>query len=588
MSENAASRWHPIAAAHDVPYRHVFHGQLLGREFAVWRADDGFVNVWENRCLHRGVRLSIGINDGRELKCQYHGWRYSNRSAGCTYIPAHPADAPARTITIRTYPVAERYGFIWSCLDPVTEMPDIAALDQKDLVLLRGISVNAPADWVIERLKTYQFWPTNALGEAAAETVVEGSDEFCVTLRSSRNGAQTRAVLLVQPVDAGRSVIRGALDAAPAGKERIAVLRHHNERLSALRDEVERQAAAQPAPIPIEPVYQPVTPELAAMPERVPPGRNAALRVVVARKWRAGEGVAGFELRAVDGYLPTFQPGAHIDVHLPNGQVRQYSIVNAPGETASYVIGVKREPDSKGGSQCLHEAVQEGDVLAISEPRNNFPLRRNATRTIFIAGGIGITPLLAMALALHHSRLAYELHYFSRSRDHFAFPERLGVLGDNLKPHVNLSPQTTEARIRELLAVRRPRMQVYVCGPGPMLDVARRIAAEHGWSDSEVRFEYFRNTRKLDDSTGFEVALSRSCITLAVSPGQSILAALRERGIAIPSSCEQGACGTCIATVLEGEPDHQDVYLNDAEKRGGSRIITCVSRAKSARLILDL
>ena len=127
----AGAAWYPIAAAHDLPFRHVFHGQLLGREFAVWRADDGFVNIWENRCLHRGVRLSIGINDGRELRCQYHGWRYSNRTAGCTYIPAHPADAPARTITIRTFPVAERYGLIWSSLDAVGEGPAIAALDRR-------------------------------------------------------------------------------------------------------------------------------------------------------------------------------------------------------------------------------------------------------------------------------------------------------------------------------------------------------------------------------------------------------------------------------------------------------------------------
>ncbi len=110
--------WHPIAAGSDLPSRHVFHGQLEGRELAVWRADDGYVNVWENRCLHRGVRLSIGINDGRELKCQYHGWRYSNRTAGCTYIPAHPADAPARTITNRTFPAAERYGLVWSAVEP--------------------------------------------------------------------------------------------------------------------------------------------------------------------------------------------------------------------------------------------------------------------------------------------------------------------------------------------------------------------------------------------------------------------------------------------------------------------------------------
>ncbi|HTV29750.1 MAG TPA: Rieske (2Fe-2S) protein, partial [Xanthobacteraceae bacterium] len=156
MSGESTSRWHPIAAAHDLPYRHVFHGQLLGRELAVWRADDGFVNIWENRCLHRGVRLSIGTNDGRELKCRYHGWRYSNRSAGCTYIPAHPADAPARTIAIKAYPVAERYGFVWSCLDPLAEMPAIAALEQKDLLLLRSIPVNAAVERVIERLKDYR------------------------------------------------------------------------------------------------------------------------------------------------------------------------------------------------------------------------------------------------------------------------------------------------------------------------------------------------------------------------------------------------------------------------------------------------
>ena len=130
MLENARTRWHPIAAANDLPFRHVFHGQLLGRELAVWRADDGYLNVWENRCLHRGSRLSIGINDGRELKCQYHGWRYANRTAGCTYIPAHPADAPARTIRNRTFPAEERYGLVWSSLNATEELPAILALEQ--------------------------------------------------------------------------------------------------------------------------------------------------------------------------------------------------------------------------------------------------------------------------------------------------------------------------------------------------------------------------------------------------------------------------------------------------------------------------
>jgi ferredoxin-NADP reductase/nitrite reductase/ring-hydroxylating ferredoxin subunit len=588
MPENAGTRWYPIAASHDLPFRHVFHGQLLGREFAVWRADDGYVNVWENRCLHRGVRLSIGINDGRELKCQYHGWRYANRTAGCTYIPAHPADAPARTITNRTFPAVERYGLVWSSLEPTGEAPAIAALDRRTPLVLRGIPVNASAGDVIARLKDYRFEPGGAAGDAAAGTVVEDADDLGVSLRACRNGVETRAVFLVQPVDSGRSVIRGVLDCDPKGAERIAALRHHNERLSRLREDVERQAAAKPAPPPIEPVYERVTPELAEIPQAAPAGRRATLRVEVARKWQTAEGIAGFELRALRGHLPTFQPGAHIDVHLPNGDVRQYSVTNGPGESASYIIGVKRETPSRGGSQCLHDVVRQGDVLAISEPRNNFPLRRDAVRTIFIAGGIGITPLLAMAQALHHSGLVYEVHCFAQHRAQLAFPERLAALGDRLQTHLGLSPDATQDRVRELLSGYQPRMQVYVCGPGAMLDATRRVASECGWPESAVHFEYFKNTHAIDDSTSFEVALARSCVTLVVPAGKSILKAMREHGIDIASSCEQGACGTCMATVLEGEPDHQDVYLNDAEKRSATKIITCVSRAKSARLVLDL
>ena len=144
MFDTSPHRWHPIAASSDLVSRHVFHGQLLGREFAVWRADDGFVNVWENRCLHRGVRLSIGINDGRELKCQYHGWRYANRTAGCTYIPAHPADAPARTITNRTFAAVERYGMVWSAEAPEGEVPSIAGIGEGEQLVLRPIPLDAP------------------------------------------------------------------------------------------------------------------------------------------------------------------------------------------------------------------------------------------------------------------------------------------------------------------------------------------------------------------------------------------------------------------------------------------------------------
>ncbi|UVK43785.1 2Fe-2S iron-sulfur cluster binding domain-containing protein [Mesorhizobium sp. AR07] len=588
MLEEARNRWHPIAAAYDLPYRHVFHGQLLGREFAVWRADDGYVNIWENRCLHRGVRLSIGINDGRELKCQYHGWRYSNRTAGCTYIPAHPADAPARTITNRTFPAVERYGLVWSSEEPQGEVPDVAGLPEGRLLTLRGIPVNAPADKVVEKLKAYRFQPSGAVGGDGAETLVEAVQDFAVALRSRAGGEETHSVFFVQPVDSNRSVIRGVLDRDFEGAARIAVLRHHNERLGKLRDAVEREAANSAALAPIEPVYEKVSAELAEMPELTTHGRKAALRVTVARKWQAADGIAGFELRPIKGLLPTFQPGAHIDVHMPNGEVRQYSITNGPGETDSFTIGVKLERDSKGGSKCMHETVREGDVLAISEPRNNFPLRRDAIKTLFVAGGIGITPLLAMAQALKNQDLTHELHYFAQGEEHLAFPDRLRHLGGSLVPHLGLTPEQTGAKLRELLSPYRNGMHVYICGPGPMLEAARRTAAEQGWPDAAVHFEYFKNTNKIDDSSSFEVALARSCVTLRVPAGKTIMQVMRENGINVPSSCEQGACGTCVATVIEGEPDHQDVYLNDAEKQAGTKIMTCVSRAKSARLVLDI
>lgn len=579
------SGWHPIAASQDLPFRHVHHGQLFGREFAVWRADDGYVNVWENRCLHRGVRLSIGINDGRELKCQYHGWRYANRTAGCTYIPAHPADAPARTITNRTYAAAERYGLVWSSVDGVGAVPEIAALEGAGTLALRAIPVNASARLAMAHLEGFEpiLKPDDAL---PAPVLVERASLRLVFRDSGAEGGS--AVIFVQPVDTGRCVIRAVLDRDPGGRNRLALLRANNERLSKLRDAIEADAARGPLHAETEQVFEPLPEELAELPPLAAPGRKAAITVTAARKWQAASGIVGLELRPVSGLLPTFQPGAHVDLHLPNGLVRQYSITNAPGETGSYIIGVKLESPSRGGSSCVHDAVREGDLLAISEPRNNFPLRRDATKTLFIAGGIGITPLLSMAQALHHMGLPYDFHLFAQTPEAVPFEDRLAALGASTTRHVSLSPSETLSRIRELLAGYHHGRQVYLCGPGPMLEAARAVAAEQGWPDAAVHFEYFRNTREIDDSSSFDVALARSAMTLRVPSGRTILDVLRENGIDMPSSCEQGACGTCLATVLEGEPDHQDVYLNDAEKKAGTRIMTCVSRAKSPRLVLDI
>ncbi|MYG99310.1 MAG: Rieske 2Fe-2S domain-containing protein [Acidimicrobiaceae bacterium] len=579
--------WHPVASEHDVPYRHVHHGQLLGRELAVWRADDDFVNVWENRCLHRGLRLSIGSNDGTELRCQYHGWRYANRSAGCTYIPAHPADAPARTICNRTFSSVERYGLVWSGESPVGDPPTVDVLEAGTPFGLRNLPVDASVELAVRHLQAHRFSPCGRLDAEAPEMTVDGVSDYSVALTARAGDARSTAVFFVQPVDSGRCVIRGVLADAPPAGEQLAVWRHHAIELDRLRVVIEAEAASLPAPEPMVPMLQQVPLHLAEVPD-APAGRQPALRVQVQRKWETAAGVAAFELAPIEGVLPTFQPGAHIDVHLPNGLVRQYSITNGPGESASYRLGVKLEPDSSGGSSCLHETVREGDVLAISEPRNNFPLRRDSNRTILVAGGIGITPLLAMAQALDRMSLPFELHCFAQSAEHVAFADVVDGLGGSVVRHLGLSPDETVAEIRRLVAGYESFANLYVCGPGPMLEAVRREASAAGWPDEAVHFEYFKNTNEIDNSSTFEVALARSAMTVTVPAGATILEVLRGHGVIMPSSCEQGACGTCVATVLEGEPDHQDVYLNDSEHRAGDRIMTCVSRAASDRLVLDL
>ena len=552
VGEAQRHEWYPVCASHDLPMRHVFHGQLWGQEMAIWRADDGHVNVWQNRCLHRGVRLSIGANDGAELKCAYHGWRYASRTAGCTYIPAHPADAPARTICNHVYRSVERYGLVWTALDPAGDPPSFDDLPD-DAIALRGVSVNAPPDRV-----------------QAALSGVEG------------NGADVEHRYFVQPVDSNRAVIRGLLLRRPT--DPTAAWRSANGRLTALRDSLESDAESQPPVAPIVPIYQPNPQNLPATAGSG--GRVAGHRVRVARKRAAGADIAAFRLEPLDGVLPAFQPGAHIDVHLPDGQVRQYSLTNGPEDVVAYEIAVKREADGRGGSQALHANIREGDVLAISAPHNNFPLRRDAEHTLFIAGGIGATPLIAMAKTLNRSGLPFAFHAFARTPDHVPLPAVLGALDAEF--HLGLDPSATADCLSRLLATPDPDAHVYICGPAPMMDLARTTAARAGWSDHQIHFEYFANDADIDMSSRFEVALARSAMTVDVASGQSILDALRAAGVDLPSSCEQGACGTCRCTVIDGVPDHQDVYLSDREKAEGRQIMTCVSRAKTPRLVLDL
>ena len=573
MLNDLKKNWYPIASSLDVPKRHVYHAQLLGREFAVWRADDGNVNVWENRCLHRGVRLSIGINEGTELRCQYHGWRYANRTAGCTYIPAHPADAPSRTICNNTYPVCEFMGMIWSGEEAIGDIPSFKNFDE--FTVLRPIPINAHFD-LVKKMVISKY---SQLNYSVKE---EANGAFIVT-----SGIAQNILFFVQPQDSKLSVLRGVVNQALLGTERFDFLKKHNQILQNLRCKIENISSN----IKIDPMVaqiSQVSVELSKLPEKNETGRKADLRVKVSEKIKTAEGIVSIKLESIDGQLPTFQPGAHIDLHLQNGLVRQYSLVNGPGETNFYRIGVKLEEPSAGGSSYIHDNLRVGDVLACSTPRNNFPLRRDSIKTIFIAGGIGLTPLLAMSQALDVMGLDYEFHYFVQNDKHIAFSSVLNKLKNKAFIHEGFSPDSTVKKINDVLKSPKNSMNLYVCGPGPMLEATRQIAAELNWPNNSIHFEYFKNSNEIDDSSSFEIELARSALSLNVPSGKSILEVLRENGVDLPSSCEQGACGTCKVGVIKGSIDHQDVYLNESERSEGNVMMTCVSRSLSKSLILDI
>ena len=574
---------HPVAGCADLVPRHVVKARLLGQDLAVWRADDGFVNVWADRCIHRGVRLTVAANDGAELVCPYHGWRYSNRSGNCAYMPAHPSDAPPRKLRVPTFRSEERYGLIWSGGSPEAEPPRLPHLEGEDTLVLRALPVNAPPDLALQGLLEWPCQPVPAPGDGASISC-DSAGPFAVAVTARTGGTEEAVVHFVQPVDGGRCVIRPVMRGAPAADRRLSILRHHARQLEELRTRLESSAGSPVAvrgpSTPLQPLRRPTATAVS--------GRAPQLEVCVARKWLTAEGIAAFELAPVSGQLPSFQPGAHVDVHLPNGLVRQYSLTNGPGLTSVYRLGVKLEPDSRGGSRWMHDSVHEGDRLQLSEPHNNFPLRRDAARTVLIAGGIGVTPLLAMAQTLQRQELAYELHYFAQSDDHLAFPEVLEPLSTGLVKHLGLSPDQTADEIKKITHDYGTASHLYVCGPGPMIEATRAIAADSGWPDDAVHFEYFKNESELHDASSFEVRLARTGQTLVVGPGVSLLDSLRDAGVDMPSSCEQGACGTCMATVLEGELDHQDVFFNDSERAAGDRILTCVSRAGGHKIVLDL
>jgi len=317
------------------------------------------------------------------------------------------------------------------------------------------------------------------------------------------------------------------------------------------------------------------------------------LTVKVARKREEALGICSFELVDPQGdLLPAFEAGAHIDVHVDDSLCRQYSLCNDPAERHRYLIGVLDEPKSRGGSRAMHASVREGDLLRISQPRNLFRLDPQAPRSLLLAGGIGVTPILAMAEQLARAGADFRMHYSGRTATRMAFVDRIrgGRLAAHAEIHMDDGPPEQRLDITATLATAPRDAHIYACGPAGFIQAVADHARQAGWPSNHVHFEYFAATQTptTQDAEAFEVRIASSGQVIAVQAGESVVAALARHGIGIPTSCEQGICGTCITGVLEGEPEHRDMVLSDDERAQNTQFLPCCSRSRSRLLVLDL
>lgn len=315
---------------------------------------------------------------------------------------------------------------------------------------------------------------------------------------------------------------------------------------------------------------------------------SGTLRAIVTARNREAEGIDSFELRSANGLeLPAFSAGAHIDVHLPGGEVRQYSLCNDPFERDRYVIAVLRDPASRGGSVTMHDEVRVGMILPVSAPRCTFPLHR-ADHSILIAGGIGVTPLLSMAQQLRRDGASFELHYCIRSKAVAAFADMLAG-AEATRLYFDDGAGAGRFAPRAALAKPRPDTRVYVCGPPGFIEYVLNAARVCGWAETQLHCEYFA-AAPIDTSAdaSFIVRLARRGTALSVPHDRTVADVLRANGILLPMSCRQGVCGTCIVPVLSGICDHRDMFLTKTEQARNDQFTPCCSRALSDELVLDL
>ncbi|MGJ7530555.1 PDR/VanB family oxidoreductase [Variovorax sp. GB1P17] len=313
-------------------------------------------------------------------------------------------------------------------------------------------------------------------------------------------------------------------------------------------------------------------------------------KCIVARIESETTDIKRFELIPCDGEVKKIEPGAHIDLFLANGLIRQYSFCNKPTTLDRYIIAVKRENNSRGGSAYMFEQVWVNDVLEVSEPRNNFRLASNNEPVFLIAGGIGVTPLFSMATALKDQKKDFLLHYFARTSHDVAFRETLmsPEWGDNVVFHFGVQPEDISQKLKGIFSEMNELGHFYVCGPPGLLQAVQTHSAPELPSE-RIHYEHFSGML-VNEATAnsFEVYCSRSDRKILIPADISIGAALMQAGIDVEMMCEQGVCGTCRTTVIDGIPDHQDFFLPPAEKEKNDAIMICCSRSRSSTLVLDI
>jgi vanillate O-demethylase ferredoxin subunit len=302
-----------------------------------------------------------------------------------------------------------------------------------------------------------------------------------------------------------------------------------------------------------------------------------------------GAGTVSFLLGPVDGDLPDFTPGSHVDVHLPSGRIRQYSLCNAP-DGGTYRIAVKPEPNGRGGSIEVHETLQPGTIVTISEPRNNFEMV-GAQRYVLVAGGIGITPLLSMAHRLWAQQVPFVLHVCGQDADSLPFVAELAQapFADAVRVHLDATPGRSSLDPEKEFGDWTPGSALYVCGPAGFMDWVTGRALDQAWPLDAVHRESFA-APVLDhtETRPFDLVLARRGLTLRVPANRQILDVLAANEILVPFSCSQGVCGTCITPVLDGEIEHRDAVLPAETRAANTCMALCVSRAKGERIIIDL